>query len=61
VQSSNHLDQGSAFLAHFGSFGSFFYDMALFIVGGDFLWYEIKEIKGLISNFIKLSMKFGFL
>jgi hypothetical protein len=32
--------QGSAFSAHFGSFGSFFYGMALFIVGGDFFRYE---------------------
>jgi hypothetical protein len=30
------IKQGSAFLAHFGSFGFFFYGMALFIVGGDF-------------------------
>jgi hypothetical protein len=37
-QKSHHvLDQGLAFLAHFGSFGSFLYGMALFIVGGDFL------------------------
>jgi hypothetical protein len=31
------LKQGSAFLAHFDSFGSFLYGMALLIVGGDFL------------------------
>jgi hypothetical protein len=47
------------FLAHF------FYGMALFIVGGDFLAMKIicktTEIKVFFSNLIKLSMKFGFL
>jgi hypothetical protein len=55
--------QGSAFLAHFGSF---FYGMALFIVGGDFyenmkIIRETTEIKVFFSNLIKLSMKFGSL
>jgi hypothetical protein len=56
------LKQGSAFLAHFALF---FYDMALLLVGGDFLAMkmirEIAEIKVFFSNLIKLSMKFGSL
>jgi hypothetical protein len=35
------LEQGSAFLAHFGSFALFFYGMALFILGGDFFFMKI--------------------
>jgi hypothetical protein len=43
----------------YGSFGSFLYGMALFIVGGDFLAMQI--ICESTENLIKLSMKFGFL
>jgi hypothetical protein len=57
--------QGSAFLAHFGSIGSFFYGMALFTVGGDYFVMKIiretTEIKVFFSNLIILSMKFGSL
>jgi hypothetical protein len=62
--SHKNLQQGSAFLAHFGSFGSFFNGMPLFIVGGDFFVLKIiretTEIQVFFSNLIKLSMKFGF-
>jgi hypothetical protein len=58
------LELGSAFLAHFGSLGYFFYGMALFIAGGNFLAMkiipEITEIKVFILSLIKLSMKFRY-
>jgi hypothetical protein len=52
----------SAFVAHLAHF---FYGMAVFIVGVDFLAMklirETTEIKVFFSSLIKLSMKFGSL
>jgi hypothetical protein len=61
----NVYDRGRHFQLILAHLALFFYGMALFIVGGDFLaikiFRETTEIKIYFSNLIKLSMKFGSL
>jgi hypothetical protein len=57
------IDIFCSFLDHFGSFGSFFYGMALIREDGDLLAlkiiHKITEIKVCFASLIKLSMTFG--